>query len=101
MNTRDNLPIACSLTVEERPARRAMLSRIGEAIREAQERANGYAYRFASDDILEALIEIVKAERHCCPFLHFALSFEPGNGPLWLEITGPAGTKEFLSEFFR
>jgi hypothetical protein len=38
--------------------------------------------------------------RQCCPFLRFAITVEPGNGPIWLEMTGPEGTKEFLATTF-
>src|SRR5689334_932458 len=96
----EDIPVACTLTAEERPARREQLARIGESILETQERPEGYAYRFASDDILPKLVEIIQAERRCCAFLRFTLQFEPGNGPLWLEVTGPEGTKAFLASFF-
>ena len=37
------------------------------------------------------------AQRACCPFFTFALVFEPQQGPLWLHLRGPAGTKEFVA----
>jgi len=33
--------------------------------------------------------------------MRFSLTLEPGDGPLWLEITGPEGTKTFLTSFWR
>jgi len=42
--------------------------------------------------------EFIGAESQCCPFLRFRLTLEPGGGPLWLELTGPPGTREFLAE---
>ena len=53
-----------------------------------------------SDEMLSALVEIVRMERRCCPFLQFTLTAEPDNGPLWFEVTGPAEVKEFLASFF-
>ena len=94
-----NIPIACSLTAEELPERKTLLSKLGQAVTETQEREEGYAYRFESDALLPEILEIVRAERACCPFLRFSLTFEPGNGPLWLEVTGPQGTKEFIATF--
>ena len=38
----------------------------------------------------------VDLERRCCAFLRFELTVEPGGGPVWLELTGPPGTREFL-----
>ena len=93
------LPMACTLSVGERPARQEMISRIGQAVQEVQERDSGYTYRFASDDLLPEIIRMIQAERQCCAFLRFRLSFEPGTGPFWLEITGPEGTKEFLGSW--
>jgi hypothetical protein len=96
----EDIPVACTLTAEELPARRERLARIGREIEHVEERENGYTYRFATDAILMDLMEIVKAERLCCPFLRFSIVLEPGNGSLWIEISGPEGTKEFLSSFF-
>jgi len=39
----------------------------------------------------------VEAERHCCRFLRFAMTVEPDGGPVRLELTGPAGTRDFVS----
>ncbi|MBA3355700.1 MAG: hypothetical protein H0U18_07115 [Pyrinomonadaceae bacterium] len=43
---------------------------------------------------------LVELEHQCCPFLKFNITVEPGDGPVWLEMTGPQGTKEFLAEVF-
>jgi hypothetical protein len=96
----DTIPIACSLNAEELTERKKLFVRIGKEIEETEERESGYAYRFASDSLLPELLDIIRAERQCCPFFRFVLAFEPGNGPLWLEVTGPKGTKEFLRSFW-
>ncbi len=31
------------------------------------------------------------------PVLRFEFTLEPDGGPIWLPLTGPAGTAEFLS----
>jgi hypothetical protein len=36
-------------------------------------------------------------ERRCCAFLHLRLTVRPGEGGIWLEMTGPPGTPEFLA----
>jgi hypothetical protein len=43
----------------------------------------------------------MNTERHCCRFLRFVLTVEPGGGPMWLETTGPEGTVEFLETLIR
>jgi hypothetical protein len=93
-----NLPIACTLGPAALKARREDL--LGGLVRRAAERVdipNGYRVRFEpSGDILLAIANVVEVERHCCRFLAFVLTIEPDDGPIWLEITGPAGTREFL-----
>jgi hypothetical protein len=59
---------------------------------------NGMRLRFiASSDVLQAIASTIDAERQCCRFLQFHLTIEPNAGPMWLTLTGPAGTSEFLS----
>lgn len=96
------LPIACSLTDSElQERRRDVLQKSRRAVVDVKELENGYAYCFSSEG--ERLIELAKLvdlERQCCPFLRFCVIVESDNGPIWLEITGPAGTKEFLAATF-
>jgi hypothetical protein len=47
-----------------------------------------------------SLGQLITVERECCPFLRFNLRLEPGEGPIWLELTGPSGTKDFLNSLF-
>jgi hypothetical protein len=59
---------------------------------------NGATFRFSSGPaILALLTEFVRLESQCCQFLRFRLTVEPGGGDLWLELTGPDGTREFLA----
>ncbi len=47
---------------------------------------------------LDAIARTIDAERHCCPFLRFALTVGQADAPFTLDITGPPGTKEFLTD---
>ena len=96
------LPIACNLSDADFQNRRAgMLKKVAAGILETQELEDGYAYRFSPETSwLATLTELITLERACCPFLQFSLRLEPGEGPIWLELTGPAGTKEFLNSIF-
>ena len=97
-----DLPIACNLTdtqLQER--RRDVLDKVRTAVVEVRELHNGYVYCFPSEGKwLIELAQLVNLERQCCPFLHFAITVEPNNGPIRLEMTGPEGTKEFLTSNF-
>ena len=65
---------------------------------DAQELPEGYRLRFAAtDDVLVTIAQTIDAERQCCRFLRFRLTVEPDGGPISLELTGPQGTREFVS----
>jgi hypothetical protein len=97
------LPIACELTPAELAARRDGL--LAGLLAQASERialSNGFRWRFApSTELLMAAVKSIDAERQCCRFLKFALTVEPDAGDVWLEVTGPDGTAEFLSPLLR
>ena len=97
-----DLPIACSLTTAELLERRSkVLQKVTAARMDSKELDNGYVYRFPSDgEWITELASLVSLERLCCPFLTFRITVEPGQGNILLEITGPAGTKEFLTDIF-
>jgi hypothetical protein len=93
-----DLPIACTLLEAERQQRRSqVLDRVFSRVQETRTLADGYAVRFKADDAaLAELMQLIQLERQCCAFLRFRLTVEPGDGPAWLELTGPEGTKSFL-----
>jgi hypothetical protein len=98
----NDLPIACGLTTPELQERRSnLLQKVRGAALELKELDDGFAYRFPSDDALLAdLFTLIQLEHQCCPFLRFSLIVAAGKGPVWLELTGPPGTKEFLASIF-
>ena len=93
------LPVACSLTEPELQARRAgVLAEVRRSQQEARWLPDGVALRFpASAEQMATLATFIELERRCCAFLRFRLTVEPGGGPVWLELTGPPGTREFLA----
>ncbi len=95
------LPIACTLTNSELQERRTViLQKAGRAVLEMKELEDGYAYRFpADDDWMMELTHIVLLERQCCRFLDFKIIVAAGGDSIWLEMSGPPGTKEFLASF--
>jgi hypothetical protein len=92
------LPVACALTPADLAARRGgLLPGLAASARESSPRDGGRAWRFTFEQgLLPAIALVIEAEHRCCPFLRFGLTVEPGDGPVTLEVTGPAGTKEFL-----
>ena len=97
-----SLPVACILSDSElRERRETVLQKIGSAVTGVEEIENGYAYQFRSGgEVIMELAHLIDLEHQCCPFLKFRLTIEPGDGPIRLEMTGPEGTKDFLSQVF-
>ena len=93
------LPISCELTPAELAARReGLLPGLLAKARQRLPLSNGVRFGFApSGELLLTLAGVIDAERQCCRFLRFGLTVEPDGGQMWLEITGPPGTVEFLS----
>jgi hypothetical protein len=97
--TMAELPIACTLTPEALRTRREGL--LMDLVRRAERREDlpdGLRLAFApSAETIALIARVVEAERHCCRFLRFGMTVEPDGGPLFLDLTGPAGTRDFVS----
>ncbi len=55
------------------------------------------AMPFASKPTRSWISRFLSNERRCCPFLSFEVAIAPHGGPVWLRLTGPVGTREFLA----
>jgi len=99
MNPREP-SLACILGAipeTERSAHVALASELfGQRVQERQDVPHGYAFRF-SPDTLSELARFLTNERRCCPFLSFDIAIASNGGPVWLRITGPEGSREFLA----
>ena len=74
------------------------MEKIRRAVLEVRELEDGFAYSFpAGGESFRELADLIEVEHQCCPFLKIRLTVEAGSGPIWLELTGPPGTKEFLT----
>ena len=93
------LRIACELTPAELEARgQRLLPGLLAKATDCVQLNNGFRWRFApSTEVLIAAVKTIDAERQCSRFLKFVLTTEPDGGDVWLEVTGPDGTREFLS----
>jgi hypothetical protein len=97
-----DLPIACTLSPEALKARRQNLldALVGRSTGRS-DLPDGLRLHFAADaEILGEIARTVDAERQCCRFLSFAITVTPDGGPITLDLTGPAGTREFLAAMF-
>ncbi|HEU5181393.1 MAG TPA: hypothetical protein VFW45_11415 [Candidatus Polarisedimenticolia bacterium] len=93
-----SLPVACTLTPEEmREGRGGLLPGLLALSDEVTRIAGGLRWRFPpSPDRAKQIAAVIDAEHRCCRFLKFTMVIEPGDSPVWLEATGPEGTREFL-----
>ena len=94
----DKTQVSCRLTdaeLHEREIR--LLAKFKSAVVATEELGDGYAFRMPVDkEGIAVVMELIAAERECCPFLTFELAFEPNLGPAIVRVTGPAGSKDFL-----
>ena len=92
-------PIMCTLDPASLQARRDGL--LSDLLRRAEAHEPldaGHRLRFpAGGGTIPAIARVIEAERQCCRFLRFTLTVEPDGGPVILELTGPAGTREFIA----
>jgi arsenate reductase (thioredoxin) len=94
-----DLPIACTLSPDALQVRRQGL--LADLLRRAQSHEptpDGVRVAFSADgETLATIARVVDAERQCCRFLRFVITVAPDGGPIVLELSGPAGTREFLA----
>ncbi len=94
-----DLPIVCTLTPDGLRARREGL--LSDLLRQADDHEQlpeGLRLRFTpTSETLATIARAVDAERRCCRFLRFGITIEPDGGPMFLELSGPPGTREFVA----
>jgi hypothetical protein len=93
-----DISVACRLSNDELRAREAtLLAQFKSALVATEELADGYAFRVPGDEkLMRIVLQLIVAERACCPFLTFELAAHPNMGPIDLRVSGPAGTTGFL-----
>jgi hypothetical protein len=97
-----NLPIACTLSTEERPQRGRDNAALFVRVEEAVELPDGYAYRLPNcSGCTDDALSFIRRERECCRFFRFELHFQPDLGSIWLHVKGPEEAKELLKANFR
>lgn len=78
-------------------SQRDLLPQLLDYMKRVQELDDGYQLFFAADDhVLKLVCDWLLVERVCNSFLRYKLTIESNNGPISVEICGPAGTKGFL-----
>ena len=95
-------PIACQLSPGKYGRRIEDIEDLFSSHTEIRELDDGYAFQFPGDaDWAAKLLDFINAERECCQFFTFDLSFEPNQGPIWLRVRGSTEIKAFLDFIMR
>ncbi len=90
-------PIACTLTERELRVRQQEVTPLFEHIVKVCELSDGYAFAFPPDaSRAHDLLDLVLAERACCAFFTFELTFPAPHDAVWLSLRGSAEIKEFV-----
>jgi hypothetical protein len=94
-----SLPIACTLTPGVFAAMRdGLLPGLLSKARAQEPIPGGIRWRFnPSAGLLNEAAAVIDAEHRCCRFLRFVVHVEAAEGPVWLEVTRPPGTEDFLT----
>ena len=91
-------PLVCApgaIPVADRPPDTARsFSDSKASVQGRMEIPDGYAFRFGPEAPWVA--RFIDNERKCCPFLTFQLTVSPAEGPVWLRMDGPHGTRDLL-----
>jgi hypothetical protein len=80
-----------------RARRNGLLAQVRRAVTSATWQAEGLTLELRSTpDALRDTLDLIAAERQCCPYLRFVLTTGPDTSATQLAITGPPGTRAFL-----
>ena len=95
-------PVACSLSD---PTLRQRLEQLRTSLfsrtRAVSEDVSGVTFTFDTTDTnVDALLNVVRLERQCCPFLHFRIEIAPEPGMLSLHLGGNEEARAFIQMMF-
>lgn len=94
-----DMPIACTLNGVEFAEREQMLqTELVGLVERVEELADGVRL-WVSAESTPKILDFINFERNCCRFFEFDWRFSADNGPIWLDIRGPVGTKQFLTSW--
>jgi hypothetical protein len=97
--------LSCNLDgipAQERPRYTELFQSLCHAIREKRELPDGYALLLdPAQFTMDQALEWTKLERECCPFLETQVRWDIENGPVWLDLKGPEGVKDFILDEFK
>lgn len=98
---REDMTFACSLNRRDLDERKRLLADLTVGVVDRKDLEFGIAYRFdPAPDLVARLGRLVDLERDCCQFMRFSIVVDQGDGPTWLELTGPPAARSAIEEYF-
>ena len=86
-----------ALTPEQRQRHEQLIEKVKQSRQSIRELPDGYAWQLPGDMAMWLIAaEFISLEHVCCPFFRLALEVEPGQGSIWLRITGSDQVKQFI-----
>ncbi|CAN5399727.1 hypothetical protein BH09BAC3_BH09BAC3_37420 [soil metagenome] len=95
---KETVGVTCKLTTPELQERKVtVIAEVKKLVVERNETKTGMRYKFNdSDKTIDLLTSFIKTERLCCDFFIFTLVIGREEGSVWLDLSGPEGTKDFI-----
>ena len=89
--------LACSLSAAELQVRSEVNESLFAHAQGVQELPDGYRFAFLAEaDTGRNLMQFILAERACCPFFTFELTFPSPHQAIYLTVRGGEGVKEIV-----
>lgn len=100
-DAQDEVALVCSLTPAELEVRGGEISLMASHVRAIEETHDGYRFAFPAEaEGIPDLLAFILAERACCPFFTFELTFPSPHKDIWLTIRGHEGVKPLVYDSF-
>jgi hypothetical protein len=96
--SKETVNVACKLTTPELQERKkTVIAEVKKLVVKRVETTNGIRYSFNdTESTIDLLTNFIKTERLCCAFFEFNLVVGQTEGFVFLELSGPEGTKDFI-----
>jgi hypothetical protein len=92
-----DIPLACSLTAAELKDRGEEIDVLFARAHTLRELPDGYGFAFpGGDETAQDIVQFIVAERACCPFFTFEMTFPSPHASVWLFIRGREGVKDIV-----
>lgn len=96
-NEQVDLPLACSLTEAELRVRGGENASLFARAQGVEELPDGYRFAFPAEaSEAQEILRFILAERACCPFFTFELTFPSPHQAIYLAVRGREGVKQIV-----